>query len=113
MDNLLDLVLLAVVLLLALAVLLLMLLLSRISRWLLASIVRLLLLLVVLLLLVTTSMMRRWHLGRTAREIDIHASGVFLSRVLQTQLATDLLHARLDFLNVVDRVVPLANDPGL
>lgn len=110
-DKLLDLVLLATLLLLLMA--LAILLLSRVSRWLATSIVRLLRLLVVWLLVSSSAVMHRRHLGCAACEIDVHSSSVFLGRVLQTKLATDLLHARLDFLNVVCGMVPFSDDPNL
>lgn len=108
-DKLLDLVLLAALLLVAAAMAILLL--SRVS--LATAIVRLLRLLVVWLLVSSSAVMHWRHLGRATGEIDIHSSGVFLGRVLQTKLATNLLHARLDFLNVVCRVVPFSDNPTL
>jgi hypothetical protein len=51
----------------------------------------------------------RWTIT-TGFQLNINAAFVVLRVILQTQLATDLLHARLDLLHVVDRVVSLADD---
>lgn len=54
----------------------------------------------------------RRHHGLATSQVDIDPAGVFLGGVLQSQLATDLLNARLDFLDVARRVVALADDAG-
>ena len=53
------------------------------------------------------------HLRRSIAagfQLDVHATLIVLSVVLQTELAADLLDARLDLLHVVRRVVSLADD---
>lgn len=61
-----------------------------------------------------TAMGRRWwHYGRTALQIDVDAARIVLRRVLQPELATHLLDARLELLDVVDAVVSLADDTVL
>ena len=99
MNDLLDLVLLLVLLLLVLLVMrLLLLVLTWVGG------------------LTTTPVVRRlvrrmwWHNGFTTRQVDIDTTGVLLGRVLQTQLAANLLDTRLDFLDVTGRVVTLADD---
>jgi hypothetical protein len=54
--------------------------------------------------------LRRRHDRRPASQVDVHASGVLLGRVLQAELLAHLLDARFDLLDVVDRVVALADD---
>lgn len=49
---------------------------------------------------------RRWSTG----EVDVHPSGVFFRRVLQSQLLAHLFNSRLDLLDVVDGVVAFAYD---
>jgi hypothetical protein len=45
-----------------------------------------------------------------ALEIDVYPSGVILCAVLEAQLAAELLHLGLELLDVVGRVVALADD---
>jgi hypothetical protein len=69
--------------------------------------------LLVVLLLMSMSMRRfgRKTIRRAASKIDIDSAFILLRRILQAQLATDLLHARLDLLNMVRGMVSLANNP--
>lgn len=50
------------------------------------------------------------RIGTAALEVDVHAAGVLLGRVLEAELPADLLDAGLDLLDVVGRVVALADD---
>lgn len=79
---------------------------------------RILVLLLVVLLLVALSMtlsmsMRRpgRYIRRTTSKIYVDSPLILLRRVLQTQLSTDLLNARLDLLHMVHRVVSLSDNP--
>jgi hypothetical protein len=102
-------------LLLLLVVLLVALLLGRVSLLLMAlvskrvgslvlglSVVRL----VVLLRLTIAS--RRYSCSTS--EVDVHSTFILLGMVLEALLLADLLNTRLDLLNVVDRVIALADD---
>ena len=51
-----------------------------------------------------------WHDSRSALQIDVHATSVRFSGILKAQFTTDLLHARFDLLNVVHRVISLADN---
>lgn len=53
---------------------------------------------------------RRRHNSLTTSQVDIDATIVVLGGILQPQLPTHLLDARLNFLNMVRGVVPLADD---
>lgn len=48
--------------------------------------------------------------GFASSEINVHSSFIVLSMVLQTLLLADLLNTRLDFLDVVDRMIALSNN---
>lgn len=69
--------------------------------------------LLVVLLLMSMSMRRfgRKTIRRATSKIDIDSALILLRRILQAQLTTDLLHARLDLLNMVRGMVSLANNP--
>lgn len=58
----------------------------------------------------TTTTALRDLTHRSTRQIDIYPPLVSLGLVLQSQLPTDLLHARLDLLHMVNAMVPLADD---
>ena len=76
-----------------------------------SSVVRLAVLRMLRLVLVAVVEMR--HLRRSVAgrlQLDVHATFVVLSVVLQSEFAADLLNARLDLLHVVHGVVSLADD---
>jgi hypothetical protein len=62
--------------------------------------------------IIVTAMARR-HDCRPALEIDVHASCILLSHVLQAEFLTHLLNPGLDLLDVVDGVVSFTNDTML
>lgn len=43
-------------------------------------------------------------------QVDINPASVLFSGILQAEIAADLLNPRLDLLNVVDGMIPLADD---
>lgn len=89
-------------------VLLLGLLLARI-----AALLMLMLLLIPIMLRVPSAIVvgkLRWHRRSAAGQVDVHAAGVLLGRVLQTQLLADLLDPRFDLLDVVCGVIASADD---
>ena len=76
-----------------------------------SSVVRLAVLRMLRLVLVVVVVVR--HLRRSVAawlQLDVHATFVVLSVVLQAEFAADLLDARLDLLHVVRGVVSLADD---
>lgn len=79
---------------------------------------RLLLVMCLLTRILVGGMLRRlmrriWrHHGLAPSEVHVDPAGIFLGGILQAQFATDLLNARLDFLDVSSRVVTLADDAG-
>ena len=75
---------------------------SRLIVWL--SVI-LMLWLMVLLIIVALLLM-----GATRPELHVHAAFVLLSVILKTQFAANLLHARLDLLNMIGAVVAFAHD---
>lgn len=50
------------------------------------------------------------HDSLAAGQVDVHTTGVLLGGVLETQFAANLLHARLDLLDMACGVVTLADD---
>jgi uncharacterized membrane protein YedE/YeeE len=76
-----------------------------------SSVVRLAVLCVLRLVLVAVVKVR--HLRRSVAgwlQLDVHATLVLLSVILQSEFAADLLNARLDLLHVVHGMVSLADD---
>lgn len=51
-----------------------------------------------------------WRDRLSALEVDVYPAGILLCAVLETQFATQLLHLGLELLNVVRRVVALADN---
>ena len=51
-----------------------------------------------------------WRLRITAGQVDVHSALVLLCAVLQAELAANVLDRRLDLLDVVGRVITLADD---
>ena len=105
--------LLGLVMLLLLSTVLHLLLLARVStrHRVRSSVVRLAVLRMLRLVLVVVVVVR--HLRRSVAawlQLDVHATFVVLSVVLQAEFAADLLDARLDLLHVVRGVVSLADD---
>ena len=45
------------------------------------------------------------HIRRTSSQVDVHAPSILFRGVLKTKLLADLLDARLNLLDVVDRVI--------
>lgn len=50
------------------------------------------------------------HIRWTSGQVDVDAAGILLGRILQTKVATDLLNAWLELLDVVHGVVAFADD---
>lgn len=50
------------------------------------------------------------HDSLATSQVHIDTTRIFFSGILQTQLTTHLLDTRLDFLNVIGRVISLADD---
>lgn len=59
----------------------------------------------------TTGMRLGTKIGRTPGEIDIDATLVFLRRILESKFATDTFNTGFDFLNVMGRMISLADNP--
>ena len=56
---------------------------------------------------------RCWgHHSLSTSEVHVDPTGIVLGGILEPELLADLLNARFDFLDVVDRVVSLTHDPG-
>lgn len=51
------------------------------------------------------------HMRWSTRQIDIDSSSIILSCILQAQIAANLLHSRLDLLDMVNGVVALSDNP--
>jgi hypothetical protein len=51
--------------------------------------------------------------GSSASEVDVDSTFIVLSVVLETLLLADLLYTRLDLLDVVDRVIALADNAAV
>ena len=79
-----------------------------------ATVILLLLLLLLLLLtialLIATPTVDVLHIDIATAQIDVNAALVLLGVILQAELATDLLDAGLDLLDVAGAVVALADD---
>lgn len=57
-----------------------------------------------------TMLPQRRHNRRSPLQIDIHPPLILLRRILQPQLATNLLHLRLNLLNMINTMVPLPHN---
>lgn len=73
--------------------------------------VGLLVLLVLLVLSAVGSLVVRGHNSLATGQVDVDTASVILGRILQTEFLANLLDARLDLLDMANRVVALSDNP--